>query len=133
MKTKNLHIVVLLIFPVLTWAHEIRPGYLEIKESADHSLQITWKQPTTGEYSIPLHPAISTGWMMDSLAAISYAESYLIKRWQIPANHASLDEQTISIAGLEKTITDVLVQVTCLNNISFTYLIKPIQPFVKLN
>ena len=135
MKKHVLHIIVgiALLQPILLWAHEIRPGYLEIKENADHSLQITWKQPTTGEYSIPLHPAISTGWMIDSLATISYTESYLIKRWQIPANHASLDEQTINIAGLEKTMTDVLVQVTLLNNISFTYLIKPIQPFVKLN
>ena len=133
MKTKSLHIIVLLMLPVLAIAHEIRPGYLEIKENADHSLQITWKQPTTGDYSIPLHPAISTGWMIDSLANISYAESYLIKRWQVPVNHASLDEQTISIAGLEKTITDVLVQVTLLNNVSFTYLIKPIQPSLKLN
>ena len=125
MKTKSLHIIVLLMLPVLAIAHEIRPGYLEIKENADHSLQITWKQPTTGDYSIPLHPAISTGWMIDSLANISYAESYLIKRWQVPVNHASLDEQTISIAGLEKTITDVLIQVTLFNNISFTYLVKP--------
>jgi hydrogenase/urease accessory protein HupE len=133
MRTPILHILLLLMIPVLTWAHEIRPGYLEIIENSDHSLQITWKQPTMGEYSLPLHPVISTGWMVDSLAAISYTESYLIKRWQIPANHASLHEQTISILGLEKTITDVLVQVTLLNNVSFTYLIKPIQPFVKLN
>src|SRR5678816_2009646 len=125
MKTKSLHIIVLLMLPVLAIAHEIRPGYLEIKENADHSLQITWKQPTTGEYSIPLHPAISTGWMIDSLAAISYTESYLIKCWQIPTSHTSLDEQTITIRGLEKTITDVLVQVTLLNDVSFTYLIKP--------
>ena len=121
------------MLPIITWAHEIRPGYLEIKEDADHSLQITWKQPTTGEYSIPLHPVISGGWMIDSLASISYAESYLIKRWQIPANHASLDKQTITIAGLEKTITDVLVYVSLLNDVSFTYLIKPLRPFVKLN
>jgi hydrogenase/urease accessory protein HupE len=128
-----INILCALMLPIITWAHEIRPGYLEIKEGADRSLQITWKQPTTGEYSILLHPVISTGWMIDSLASISYAESYLIKRWQIPANHAPLDEQTIAIAGLEKTITDVLVYVSLLNNVSFTYLIKPIQPFVKLN
>lgn len=126
-------ILLLLVLPVLTWAHEIRPAYLEIKEADNHSLQITWKQPLMGEYGVPLYPYISTGWMVDSLAAITYTESYLIKRWQIPAEHASLDEQTITINGLEKTITDVLVQVTLLNEASFTYLIKPIKPFVKLN
>jgi hypothetical protein len=81
------------MLPIITWAHEIRPGYLEIKENADHSLQITWKQPVMGEYAIPLHPSISSGWMVDSLASISYTESYLIKRWKIHADHLSLDEQ----------------------------------------
>jgi hydrogenase/urease accessory protein HupE len=133
MRKQVLNIVLLLIIPLLTSAHEIRPAYLEIKENTDHSLQITWKQPTTGAYSIPLYPTISTGWMIDSLAKVSYTESYLIKRWQVPANHASLDEQVIRIAGLEQTITDVLVQVTLLNNVSFTYLIKPIEPFAILN
>jgi hydrogenase/urease accessory protein HupE len=70
---------------------------------------------------------------MDSLAAISQTESYLIKRWQIPAIHEPLDKQIIRIDGLEKTMTDVLVQVIFLNDVSFTYLVKPIQPFVKLN
>jgi len=133
MRKHILYIFLLLVFPVFAWAHEIRPGYLEIKEDANHTLQITWKQPLMGEYGVPLHPSISAGWMQDSLAAISYTESYLIKRWTIPADHISLDEQTITINGLEKTMTDVLVQVSLLNNVSFTHLIKPIQPFVKLN
>ncbi len=133
MKKPVINILLTLILPIVTWAHEIRPGYLEIKENEDHSLQITWKQPMMGEYGIPLHPAISSGWMVDSLASISYTESYLIKRWKIPADHLSLDKQTINIAGLEKTITDVLVQIILLNDVSFTYLIKPVEPFVKLN
>ena len=127
------HIFMALVLPVMAWSHEIRPGYLEIRENSDHSLQITWKQPIMGDYGIPLHPAISSGWMVDSLAKISYTESYLIKRWRVPAYHSSLNKQTISVAGLEKTITDVLVQVTLLNGNSFTYLIKPIHPFVELS
>lgn len=133
MKKHALFAAFVLLLPLISWAHEIRPGYLEIKEAGDHTLQITWKQPLMGEYGIPLHPVISAGWLVDSLAEITYTESYLIKRWQVPSNHAALDEQTISIGGLEKTITDVLVQVTLLNHTSYTFLLKPIQPFVKLN
>ena len=125
--------VLILLFPAFAVAHEIRPGYLEIKESNNHALQITWKQPIVGEYGIPLHPAISSGWMVDSLAKTDYTETYLIKRWTVPANHAALHGQTITIYGLEKTMTDVLVQLTLLNDVSFTYLVKPIQPFVKLS
>ena len=133
MMQRFLTTLLLFCLPALIWAHEIRPAYLEIKEAADHSLQITWKQPLMGEYGIPLHPSISTGWMIDSTASLAYTESYLIKRWRIAANHASLDEQTITINGLEKTMTDVLVQVILLNDQNFTYLIKPIQPFLKLS
>lgn len=133
MKKFFLPALLLLVWPLLTQAHEIRPAYLEIKEASDHSLQITWKQPLMGEYGVPLHPSLSTGWMVDSLAEISYTESYLIKRWQVPATHASLDGQVITIDGLEKTMTDVLLQITLLNDISFTYLVKPVQPFVKLS
>jgi len=132
MKKHVLHTILLLIFPVLTQAHEIRPGYLEIKENADHSLQVTWKQPLMGDYGAPMHPSISAGWLVDSLAEISYTESYLIKRWQIPAAHAPLDKQTIAIDGLEKTMTDVLVQVILSGDVSFTYLVKPLQPYVQL-
>lgn len=130
---RNLVAIFLIVIPFLTQAHEIRPGYLEIKENADHTLQIIWKQPLVEEYGVPLHPTISADWMIDSLAKISYTESYLIKRWEVSADHSALDQQTISIDGLEKTITDVFVQITLLNEISFTYLIKPIQPFVKLS
>lgn len=128
-----LKIFLILIFPVLTNAHEIRPGYLELKESTDHSLMITWKQPVSGEYGVPMHPEISAGWLKDSLAKISYTESYLIKRWIIPSGHEKLDGQTIIIAGLEKTMTDVLMQISLLNNESFSFLIKPKQPFVTLD
>jgi hydrogenase/urease accessory protein HupE len=121
------------LVPLSIWAHEIRPAYLQIKENPDHSLQITWKQPVMGEYGLALHPSISSGWLTDSLANISYTESYLIKRWRIPAGHAPLDGQTVTIAGLEKTITDVLVQVIFKNDASFTYLVKPILPSVTLN
>jgi hypothetical protein len=67
MRKYLLHIIVGILLPTLLWAHEIRPGYLEIKENADHSLQITWKQPMTGEYSIPLHPAY-INWLDDGFA-----------------------------------------------------------------
>jgi hydrogenase/urease accessory protein HupE len=125
--------ILLLLLPFFTRAHEIRPAYLQIKETANHSLEITWKQPLMGEYGLPLHPVISSGWLVDSLAGISYTESYLVKRWIIPPGHEALDGQTIRIIGLEKTITDALVQIMLPGNISFTYLLKPIRPFVQLN
>jgi hydrogenase/urease accessory protein HupE len=129
---KNIVFIILLFTFLASDAHEIRPAYLEIRETADHSLSITWKQPLMGEYGVPLHPVISAGWLQDSTAEQSYTESYLVKHWKVSPAHATLDAQTITIYGLEKTITDVLVQII-LPQSSFTYLVKPIRPFVKLN
>lgn len=134
MKAQTVLIIfVFLLLPEFSWAHEIRPAYLELKEETDHSLLITWKQPIMGDFGVPLYPLISAGWMIDSLADISYTESYLIKRWRVPPNHSSLNDQTITIDGLEMTITDVLVQIILSNDISYTYLIKPVKPYIKLN
>ncbi len=129
---KNVAFIILVFTFLVSNAHEIRPAYLEIKENADHSLSITWKQPLVGEYGVPLHPVISAGWLEDSTAEKSYTESYLVKHWKISPGHLALDAQTITIYGLEKTITDVLVQIILLQS-SFTYLVKPIHPFVKLD
>jgi len=65
MRKPVINILLTLILPIVTWAHEIRPGYLEIKENEDHSLQITWKQPMMGEYGIPLHLQYpQDGWLI---------------------------------------------------------------------
>jgi len=124
--------IILLFSFLASNAHEIRPAYLEIKENSGHSLSITWKQPLIGEYGVPLHPVMSAGWLQDSTAEISYTESYLVKHWEIVPPYATLDAQTVTIYGLENTITDVLVQIILPKN-SFTYLVKPIHPYVKLN
>jgi hypothetical protein len=126
-------VVAFIISSYMAYAHEIRPAYLEIKENADHSLTITWKQPTMGDFSVPLHPSITAGWLNDSSAEKFYTDVYLIERWHVSSPHAPLDKQTIHIYGLEKTITDALVQIILTGDNSFTYLIKPVQPYVQLN
>jgi len=123
---------ILSFYWVVTHAHEIRPAYLQIKENADHSLFVTWKQPVMGDYAVPIDPVITTGWFQNDQAEKVYTPSYLIKQWIIPAGHSTLNEETISIRGLEKTMTDVFVQLDLLQS-SFTYLIKPVHPFVKLD
>jgi hydrogenase/urease accessory protein HupE len=129
---KQAFCVILLYGYVVAHAHEVRPAYLEITENADHSLSVTWKQPVIGEYAVPLDPVITTGWFQDDHAEKVFSPSYLIKQWMIPPAHSSLNEQTISIRGLEKTMTDVLIQISLLKG-SFIYLVKPVHPFVKLD
>jgi hydrogenase/urease accessory protein HupE len=108
-------------------AHEIRPAYLEITEITSHHFRIFWKLPTMGEYSLHLKPVLNN-WLPDSTASTSYSDSYLIKQWDIQKGMEVLNGQEISIEGLDKTMTDVLVVIHFMNGDEITRLLKPLTP-----
>jgi hydrogenase/urease accessory protein HupE len=117
----------LFLFSVSAIAHEIRPAYLEITEITPHHFRIFWKQPTMGEYSLHLKPILGN-WLLDSTAATAYSDSYLIKQWDIQSGQESLNGQELSIEGLNKTMTDVLVVIHFMNGDEITRLLKPVSP-----
>jgi len=91
-------------------AHEVRPAYLQITEGSDQHYQILWKQPVMGEMAVHLAPHLSSGWLKEKPASVETTASFAIKTWNIaPARDAALEGQTVSIEGLENTITDAFV------------------------
>jgi hypothetical protein len=93
-------------------AHEVRPAYLEVQETADHGYDVLWKQPVMGEIAIHLVPHLSGGWLDRQPEMERVTSSYELRRWRIPAGTPpSLESQTVFIEGLESTITDALVVV----------------------
>jgi hydrogenase/urease accessory protein HupE len=116
------------ILSVKVYAHEVRPAYLEITEDSTGEIKILWKQPTMGEVGLRLMPEFSSFPLPDSLARVSATSYYLIRTWKIPSPHASLNGQSVTIIGLDGTITDVLVRITYANGQTQTKLIKPNNP-----
>jgi hydrogenase/urease accessory protein HupE len=109
-------------------AHEIRPAYLEISEDARRGVDVLWKQPVMGEVAVPLTPRLSSGWLDGPREASSDAESYLILRWHVAKPDAPLSGQTVTIEGLDRTMTDVLVRVTFADGESLTRILRPLEP-----
>ena len=93
--------------------HEVRPAYLEITETADRGVEILWKQPVVGDRAVRLVPYLSNGWLDGDPAAQELTLNHLIRVWR-PAGGAGsdLEDAAITIEGLERTITDVLVRIT---------------------
>jgi hypothetical protein len=93
-------------------AHEIRPAYLEIDESAPNHFDVLWKQPSIGTLLLRLDPRLSNG-LLDGPADEEYsANSFVIRRWTGKAlDHDTFDGATLRIEGLEYTITDALVNI----------------------
>ena len=118
----------LVLSPAALRAHEIRPGYLEITEDSRHSVHILWKQPIMGEVAIRLVPHLSSGWLDKDEFAFSKTDAYLIREWNIPPSAVALTGQTVTIEGLDRTMTDVLMRITFADGGSLTKMLSPPEP-----
>lgn len=108
-------------------AHEVRPALLQIHQTGPGAYQIFWKQPTLGDVAVRLRPRLSSGWLDGQPTDEYAAPGYLEKTWSIRSAQ-NLSGQTISVEGLEQTITDVVVQADGLNGRRFEALLKPAAP-----
>jgi hypothetical protein len=111
------------------YAHESRPGYLQINEISRGQYEVLWKQPANGEYALrmsPIFPAECTLSRADDRRLLPGA---LLSRYSL-ACPAGLDGRTIAIAGLELTLTDVLVRLEKRDGTEETRLARAVAPSV---
>lgn len=95
-------------------AHEVRPGYIEINETAPDTYQVIWKQPVrdTSRFEVaglglrPVFPEVCT--RLGS-SKMQRRPGVLIERFQLTCE-GGLMGQRLGVEGLQKTITDVFVR-----------------------
>lgn len=105
------------------WAHEVRPGYLEIRELGADRYAFLWKVPAKGEYRLGLHlelPVECTG-APDTGA---FAGGAFVERWTGTCR-GGLTGRRIAVGGLNATMTDVLVRLERLDGTSQTARLTP--------
>jgi hydrogenase/urease accessory protein HupE len=120
----------LLAGPQHVSAHESRPGFLELREGADGRYTVLWKQPAVGDLVLRLTP------IFPETCSVTGAERQLVPgalatRLTLSCR-GGLAGATIRFAGLEDTITNVLVRVYHVNGAEETYLVHPNAPSVTL-
>lgn len=111
MRADRFLLSLLLALPVAVSAHDVRPGYLRVVETTSQRFDVTWKQPVGGSV-VTLMPRLSSGAFPVEATEVR-TKSFLIRTWRDVST--PLDGQTLSIEGLEKTITDVLVDIRLLD------------------
>ncbi len=112
-------------------AHEVRPALLQLSQLDAHRYDIVWKQPANGEVAVHLRPRLSGGALDGDPAISSITPSFVLKLWR--TDRESIDGQTLSIEGLEQTITDVLVSVSSIDGRSFETMLTPRNTTVRLD
>ena len=112
-------------------AHEIRPAYLQITETAPDRFDVLWKQPSMGAQAVRLEPRVSNGLLAAKPSEEASANSFVIRRWHnLPVKRDSFDGATIRVDGLESTITDALVSVSFGNGQQIQEILKPGHPVI---
>lgn len=113
----------------LALAHEIRPAYLQITENAQNRFDVLWKQPSNGAMALHLEPNVSNGLLKGKPSEESIANSFVVRRWNnLAFSRDSFDGSTIRVDGLEKSITDALINVTFSNGQQIQEILKPGNP-----
>jgi len=121
---------IVLLVPALysgsTAAHEIRPGLLQVTQTDQNNYAVIWKQPLLGERRLPLDPLLEPDCKKLD-ARIQATSSALIERWE---TKCALEH--IRIAGLNRTLTDVMLEYTDMAGESQRALLRPESPDYEL-
>ena len=115
-------------------AHEVRPALLQITQHSAHRYDVLWKQPVNGDVALHLVPRLSSGALDREPDVSTLTPSYALKLWRnLSDEQAPLDRQTLSVLGLERSITDVLVNVTLTDGRNVQQFLKPRQTAARLD
>ena len=109
-------------------AHEVRPGYLELEESAPGMWNVLWKVPMRGDMRLALYVVFPEHCEEAAPVSSYVASASLIQRWAIRCEDG-LVGHNIGIEGLSKTLTDVLIRVQQTDGTTQVVRIKPSEPW----
>jgi hypothetical protein len=109
--------------------HEVRPALLEVSEQPNNHYSVLWKQPSLGGMAVHLVPHISGGLLDVAPSSIETGPDFEIRRWRdVSAGSQGLEGRTLSIEGLNQTLTDVLVSFRPANGDSVQRILIPQNP-----
>jgi hydrogenase/urease accessory protein HupE len=95
--------------PQRALAHEVRPGYLELRQTSDETWSVLWKVPAQGDSRLSIHPRFPADCAIASEPIALQVNAAYIERTSI-ACKGGLVGRTIAIEGLAATMTDVLMR-----------------------
>ncbi len=105
-------------------AHESRPGYLELRQVDASTYDMLWKQPALGELRLGIDPVFPPECVVGLSRSDRPAPGALVVRATVACD-GGLAGKTVSVAGLDATLTDVLLRVYHEGGETETHLLRP--------
>jgi len=102
------------LMPVLLatpgYAHEIRPAYLDMRETASDEFAVVWKVPAKGDMRLGLYANLPKRCVARAEPAKSIVDGAYLER-RVVACAGGLRGTKIGINGLKSTMTEALVRI----------------------
>ena len=103
-------VLLLAAFTPAAFAHEVRPAYLELRQTGGDTYDVLWKVPGQGDdLRLGIYVEFPAGCKIVTEPRAAMVNNAFAERWTIKRD-GGLDGGTIHIAGLTATTTDVLVR-----------------------
>jgi len=121
-------VLVLLVLPL--WqaspavAHEMRPAYLDMRETAPDTFDVIWKVPARGEMRLGLYVELPQSCKPSSELRKRIEDGAYLERWTVICENG-LKGKTIAAKGLLATMTDALVRIAYADGTTEVARLKP--------
>ena len=96
--------------PKVADAHAVRPGYLAFREPTPGTFRVLWKKPARGNLILKIDPVFPPECKVIGIGSEELRGGAYVARATLECE-GGLTDKTVEIAGLETTLTDVLVRV----------------------
>ncbi len=116
----------------LAQAHESRPAYLEINETAPGRYEVVWRTPLNAGMRLPVVLRFPDDTRNITEPSVKEFSGLLLEHRLVDAGRNGLAGKRIEFVGLQATITDVLVRVQALDGTHTTTLVHPSRPWIEI-
>ena len=105
-------------------AHEIRPAYLQVDESAAGSYDVLWKVPSRGGTVLDVQPQFDPALTLTEAGEAALLDGFVVYRYRLTGGK-HLPGTELKIRNLPRTTVDVLANVNLLDGAKHTFLLHP--------
>jgi hypothetical protein len=124
----KLFVLALLLCPAVASAHEVRPAYLQIRQTDPESYDVFWKVPGRGNgMRLGLYVQLPNECVRLGESRSSFVDNAYTERWSVRCA-GGLTGTAIHIAGLVATMTDVLARVERVDGTTQVARLTPSRP-----
>jgi len=112
-------------------AHEVRPAYLALRETAPGSFDVLFKAPTRGDRVLRLTPVLPDHCVERSEPRFQLAPGARVTRFRVHCE-GGIEGASLAVDGLGATLTDVLVRIERADGAVQTGRLQPTSPPLKV-